>query len=736
MALIGRIREKSGLLLVVIGVAMLTFILGNCESLFKGGGNTLGIGTVYGELVDQTKYQINVDNTLNQDAQQAQQSQKEFTAKDQENSADKAWNFTVDNVILQKEYDALGIDCSDKELDAYLYGQDGFTVMPDLAQNFADSITGQFNPKLLEKRIEEMESSSDPKVSGQWETNKQQLRDSRKNEKYFQLLNQGVYVTKLEAKQEYLAQKEVKNISFVMKRYSEIPDDQIKVTDEMVRKFYEEHKGEKKYEATAGRDVKYFDILIQASKSDSAKFNIAMDKIKKEFAASTTDSIFAILNTEDINKKGNKAFLPYRPETDPNAKPGMTYPQYMDTIFKASSVGQVVGPYSFQGKMYVSKVIKFNNQLLTARHILLQVAKTDTLAAKKTKKMADSLVGLLNATNFEEYVTKFSQDPGSKDKGGKYEDFAFDEFVPEFSGFVSANNVGKIGIVQTSYGYHIIEVLAKKAAKIPVLSVIEKTLKASDETETDASDAAYNLLYSLDSKISRKKEIKDKIQLFDSLAQKAGYFSRPVKISDENPKAQGFATSFAEDKIISLAYDENSEIGTLCSAPIKDQGKYVIAMVSSIREKGVPNFEDVEERMKFEVIKERKALRFIKMMQNEKSLAALARKVNGQVMKGEVTFANPQIPGGSYEPELVGSLFSKGIKVGNITNPLQGEQAVYVIQITKAIKAPATANYKAEKDQLLANARQQMQNLTRSALMKIAEVKDNRKFSALGIIRE
>jgi peptidyl-prolyl cis-trans isomerase D len=735
MALIGKIRERSGLLLVVVGVAMLAFIMGGWESMFGGYSDKLGIGTVYGEMVDQTKYQLAVDNTLQQDAQQAQQSGREFTPRDQQNSADKAWSMVVEQSILEKEFEALGIDCSDKELDAYLYGQDGFTVMPDLAQSFADSITGQFNPRLLEKRIEEMESSSDPQVSQTWENNKQQLRDARKNEKYYQLLNQGAYVTKLEAKEEYKAQKEVKNISFVMKRYSEIPDDQIKVTDDMVRKFYEEHKNEKKYEATAGRDVKYFDILIQASKKDSADFNKKITKVKNDFFAAKDDSVFAIANSEDPNKRNMKAFLPYRNETDANAKPGMTYPQYMDTIFKAAAIGQIVGPYSFQGKMYVAKVKKFNTQYLTARHILLSANKTDTVATKKAKKLADSLVGILNKDNFEQLVTKYSQDPGSAQKGGKYENFVYDEFVPEFSNFVSNGKIGQIGIVQTTYGYHIIEVLDKQAAKVPVLSVIEKSLEISDETETEISDKAYNLLYKFDSKIARQKEIKDKIALFDSLAQKEGYFSRPVKILDENPKVQGFATAFAEDKILKMAYDENAQVGTLCSAPIKDQGKYIIAMVSSIREKGVPNFEDVAERMKFEVIKERKAKRFIQMMSNEKNLERLARKVNAQVMKGEVTFANAQIPGGSYEPEIVGSLYS-GLKDGQVTVPVQGEQAVYVIMITKTLKAPATANYNAEREQLLANVRAQMQNNTKSAFIKLAEVKDNRRFSSLGIIRE
>jgi peptidyl-prolyl cis-trans isomerase D len=581
-----------------------------------------------------------------------------------------------------------------------------------------------------------MENSSEPNVSSQWENNKEQMKEGRKSEKYFQVVGQGTYVTKLEAKEEYKATKELKNISFVFKRYSEIPDDQIKVTDDMIKKYYEEHKNEKKFEATAGRDVKFFDIQIMPSKADSAKFNKSMNKIKTEFAAAKDDSLFAIANSDDPNKRNMKAFLPFRAENDPNAKDGMKYPQYMDTVFKAASAGQIVGPYSYLGKYQVAKIIRFNNQLLTARHILLQANKADTVATGKAKKLADSIIGFLTKDNFEENVTKFSQDPGSAEKGGKYEDFAYDEFVPEFSDFCVSQNVGKIGIVQTSYGYHIIEVLEKKAAKIPVLSLIEKTLAPSSDTESEISDKAYNVLYSFDGKISRKKTIKDKVQLFDSLAQKEGFIVRPIRILNENPKLNGFATSYAEDKILKLAYGNEASVGELVSSPIKDQGRYIIAMISSIREKGVPNYEDVEERMKYEVIKERKAKRFSQMMINEKSLDALARKVGGTVMKSEVTFSNPQIPNGSYEPTIIGDLFSERLKVGQISIPLVGEQGVYVIQVTKTIKAPATSNYNAEKDQLMNNAKSQMQSLTRAAILKLAEVKDNRRFSSLGIILE
>ena len=272
MAIIGKIREKSGLTLVLIGLSMLAFIMTGWDNIFGKSGGVLGLGEVAGEQVDPMKYDNLVKAVMQQDAQQYQQMNRPYTPQDQQVSTDRAWTMLVENTILEKEYTKLGLDVSKSEFDAYLYGTDGFTVMPDLAQSFVDSLTGQFNPRLLEQRITEMESSSDPQVSEQWKNTKQAFTDQRKNEKYFQLLAQGVYVTSLEAEEEYKAQKEVKSVSYVVRRYSDIQDDKINVSDEEVKAYYDEHKNEKKYEATAGRDVKIFDIAIAPSKKDTADF--------------------------------------------------------------------------------------------------------------------------------------------------------------------------------------------------------------------------------------------------------------------------------------------------------------------------------------------------------------------------------------------------------------------------------------------------------------------------------
>jgi peptidyl-prolyl cis-trans isomerase D len=733
MAIIGKIREKSGLTLVLLGLSMLAFIMGGWDSIFGKSSGVLGLGTIGGEQVDPIKYDNMVKAVTQQDAQQYQQMNRPYTPQDQQVSADRAWTMLAETTILEKEYEKLGLDVSKLEFDAYLYGTDGFTVMPDLAQTFIDSITGQFNPRLLEKRIQEMESSSDANVNAQWENTKKAFTDQRKNEKYFQLLSQGIYVTKLEAEENYKAQKEVKNISYVVKRYSDIADDKIKISDDELKEYYNEHKNEKKYEATAGRDLKIFDITIAPSKKDTAEFTKKINTLKLQFATAKNDSIFVLANS-DLKFYTSTRQSTLRPETDQRAQQGLTFPMAMDTVFKMAVPGQVVGPYIDNGKYRLAKVRGFNTNVCKVRHILIGAPKEDTLKVRASQRKADSLVKFITKDNFAEYVTKYSDDGGSKSTGGVIDNFLDFEMVPEFSKFSVEKPIGTIGTVKTQFGIHIIEVMERKAVKYPIVSFIEKSLTPSEETESMINEEAYNMLYSLDEKVSRKSSAESKLDAFDTIARQKGYIVRPYRISEENPKIQGVKTPFAEDKLIKLAYDEDTEIGTLCSAPIEDNDRYIIAMVSSIREKGTPEFIDVKESMRVELIKEKKAAILIQQMEKTKDMEMLAKKNNSTVSKAEVVFANPQIQGVGFEPEIVGTIFS-GIKDGEKTKPLKGEQGVYVIRLNKTIKAPATADYSMEVMQLLNNYRGNMQSEIKTALFKMNDVKDTRKFSSLGIKR-
>lgn len=734
MAIIGKIQEKSRILVIgFVGLALLAFILSDLPKWLGSNQGQTNIGTIGGEEVDPKLFDDNRQLMLLNTQRQAQQQNQPVTEEQVAQAEESAWSITVDDIILSKEYEVLGIDVSDAEFNAYLYGEQGFTLLPDIQQSCADSITGQFDPKKLDKIIDDRENAKDAQQLAEWETTKKSIRKQRQQEKYFQLLAQGAYVTKLEAKAEYTAQKEVKSVSFVARNFRDIPDDKIKVSDADVKAFYEAHKSEKKYEVLAGRDIKYFDVTVQPSRRDSSDFQKVMNQLKTDFGKAKSDSLFVLANS-DVKFYSSTHQATFRPQGDAKAREGLTFPPFMDTVFKMATIGQIVGPYDDAGKTRIAKVIDFNTKICKVRHILLSAAKGDDKKIATVKKLADSLVKIVNKDNFEAFVKQYSEDPGSKDKGGVYEDFMDYEMVAPFADFSAGKPVGTIGIVQTDFGFHIIEVLDRKEVKYPVLALIEKTLVASEETESTLKDKAYNLLFKLDAKLAKKEDVMDKLNLFDTLAKEEGFISRPMRMLDENPKITGFNTRLAEQKMLSLAYDEEAEIGRLCASPIEDKNRFIIAMVSSIREKGIPSYEDSYTQMRMGAMNEKKTKKILAQIGKTRNLKKLAKKFNTQVTTAEVTFANPSIQGGGYEPKVLGALFS-GLKDGQTTVPLEGDQGVYVFKVLKTTKAPAAANYNAERTQMLAQARGSIQNEVRSALQKKATVMDNRKLQQVGIAR-
>lgn len=735
MAIIGRIRNMRYLLVGITGLALLTFIL---TGLFDKIGSSVDrgtLGTIDGNEVDTAVYYSKLRQFEMSDRQQFQQQQKEYTDKDAEQSADKAWSAAVDEIILKGEYEALGLAVSEKEFTAFLYGEEGFTLLPEIQQAFTDPATGQFNASQLEKYIQDQEKSTDPNAIEGWKRTKEAIRTQRMQEKYFQYLGQGAYVTKLEAKNEYLAKNESKSISFVMGAYRDITEKQMKISDKEVRAFYEKNKEKPKYQVMAGRDVKYFDVTIVPSKKDSAVFNKEMAVIKKGFAASTNDSLFILSNSE-FRYYASGHMMTYRPEGDPKARQGMTYPAAMDTVFKTAAVGQIVGPYNENGTTRIAKVMDFNTNVMKVRHILISAPKGDAKKIASAKKLSDSLVKVVNAANFEEFVKKYSEDPGSKDKGGVYEDFMDYEMVTPFSDFAKSKPVGTIGVVQTDFGFHIMEVLDRKSdVRFPVLAVVQKTLLPSEDTKANLKDKAYSLLAKIDRELNKKADITDKIILFDTIARREGYYSRPARMFDESPRVQGFTTKMAAQSILELAYNDEAEVGDLCSSPIQDDNRLIIAIVSSIREKGVPALVDVYERMTTDALNEKKANYILKKIGSVTNLEALAKKLKTDVKQAEVTFASPSIQGGGYEPELVGALFSGKIKDKMSSKATVGQSGVYVFRVNKTVKAPAAKNYDAEKLQMLGQIKGSIANASRQALQKKLNVRDNRALLEAGIIR-
>lgn len=732
MAIIGKIRDNGWLVLIVIGVALMAFIMGDWSKITGGNEPVYGIGTVYGEKVDDKKFSEALEIARTNAIQAAQQQNQQ----PQEVDETRVWKSFVEEQVLEKEYEALGIEVSDDEFDAYLYASRGFEPQQEFLNSpaFTDSITKAFSPKKLEARVNEMRESAEPDQVEAWKNTEEYYKKKRRNEKYFDVLAQGMYVTNLEAKNEYLAVNEKKSISFVARRFVEIEDKEYEklATDKKLRAYFEEHKNDKKYQVKEGsRRLHFFDIKIQPNKGDSSKFFKDLDAIKVKFAATKKDSAFVIgVKDNDIRFYTSGPFSTAIPKSHRKGQEGryITYPDGMDEVYRAAAIGDIVGPYEFNGSHAMGKVIGFTSDTINARHILISVGEGDDVAVKEA--LADSILKMVNNANFTEYVQKYSGDTGSKEKEGDLGDFFFGDMVPQFATYVADKPIGEIGKVQTQFGFHIIQVTARKGVNYPRIAVIQKTLVPSVETTKAIEEEAYNLLYKLDGKLSNIADLYKRVERFDTIAARGDYFSRTLELKDNAPAFNGFTTRYAEDKLLDLAFRETSEVGTLVNSPVKDKDRYIIAIFAGKIEKGAPKYEDIKDRLKIDFIKEQKVKKFTSEMIGKK----LTSIKNGVVTKADVTFANAQLSGAGIEPKVVGTVFSI-VKDGGRSVPIEGTSGVFVVKVDKTIKAPAAKNYDAEKKKLEDSMKGQLQNSARKALTELAEVVDNRRLFNVGVRR-
>jgi peptidyl-prolyl cis-trans isomerase D len=665
MAIIGKIREKSWLVLVLVGGALFAFIMGDWQSMFGSTEYEYGYGLVNGEKVDMNCFEQEV---------QKQQRISDMNAQGQGQSPqpinrDQVWNSFVENIVLDEEYNSLGIDVSEEELEAYMFARDGFAPLPDLAQNFKDS-TGGFNAQMLQTRIAEMENSEDPQQQEIWKNYKESLLARRKLDKLKQVLAQSVYVTDLQAKDEYYAQQEVKSISFVLQRYSSVEDGEINDSDENLLAYWDEHKNDKEYEVLDPiREVSYIDFYLEPSGEDSAKFEADLERIKTEFALATNDSTFVLSNSETrLYTSG-----PYStavPENNPNASTlPFKYPSAMDTAFSKATVGDIVGPFVSGGTYNIAKVIGFTKDTINARHILLPVEQGKEAQAES---LADSILAIINKDNFTELVDKYSTDQGSKVKGGELGDFFFSKMVAPFATYCVNEPIGKIGKVRSQFGIHIIEVLDRRGREFPKVAVVQKSLKASQKAIDDKEQMVYDLLFKLSSEMDKTSSEYSRVDIFDSIATEASRFPRKLTIKENKPQVPGINSVTAQNSMLKLAFKEGAVVGDLVGSPIRDKDRLILACVSGIKEKGAPTFEEMKEKVRSNYRRDKKAEILIAQMSKAKSIGELANPANGvNVQQAEVTFSAPQIRGAGNEPAIVGAIFS-GLKDGETTKPIKG----------------------------------------------------------------
>ncbi|WP_431133909.1 SurA N-terminal domain-containing protein [Psychroserpens mesophilus] len=713
MAVLNKIRQRSLFLILIIALALFSFVLTdlfrNSDALF--GGSQDVVATVNGTNINRTDFMNRVEQMQNQLGPNSTSTQAMNRVYDQE----------VRKAIMASQFEDLGLSVEQDQMKDLL--KQSFSSYPEL-QNEA----GVFDENKLTEFVNNLKALNGQSAPlgtfqinyQQWVTTENNIALGALERAYYAMVKAGVNATLGEAEVDYMLENATRDLNYVQIPFTSIADSLVEVSKSDITKYISQHKD--KYEVEATRDISFVEFKEVASVEDEN--NLKADLLKLldnqavfNEATNTTDTIIGLRNTNDIESFVNSnSDITYNDAFVTKAQLPKTA---ADTIYN-TEVGGIYGPYKDDGYFKLSKVVA-ETQLpdsVKVRHILIphmgaQSAQPDvTRTVEDAKALADSIktVVTANPSKFPELVTEFSSDQGSVDNGGEYDFHPITQMVKPFSDFEFQNEIGDIGVVKTVFGFHIIEILDQKnksrAIKVATIArAIEPSEKTIDATFTEAS----------------KFELALQKEDFQEAAKERELTAKPVngiKVLDENIPGLG-----SQRAIVRWAFEDGTKVGDYKRFSIPSGG-YAVVQVVKATKKGLMDAESASATVLTEIRNEKKAAMIMDEITGT-TVAEIAKNQNKATNKASaVNMKNPTLSGAGAEPKVVGTAF--GLQEGEASKPIAGNKGVYVVEVTKINQATTLDNYQAIANRLSTTRTNAAQTKVYEALKETADIEDNR----------
>lgn len=694
MGLMTFLRNRAGFILIgFIGFAIVAFLLGDAIKVGKPfwADSQRVVGSVDGEEISIEEFGKKVEQS---EAQFKQQYGGSSNPQMQAMAVENVWNGEVANILLSKEYNRLGLNVSGDELFDLLQGKN---PSPLIVQYFGNPKTGQVDRAAVLNSLKQQ--SKNPQLKEQWDLLQAEVEKQALQQKYGNLIKNSVYVTSLEANDEYINRNKLAKFNYVSLDYASIADASLKLSESDYSDFYNENKARFDNPAET-RSFEYVSFSVNPTKEDSAAVRTQIEKLAGDFKTAKNDSLFAAINS-DVK-------VPYTYVTKGKLDPAV------DSAVFALPAGSFYGPKLSGNSYKLVKVIdtRFSPDSVKASHILIDAAKAG--GVDKAIKLADSLKAVVEkGGNFATLAAQYSID-GSKDKGGELGTFARGQMVPEFENAAFNGKAGDLKVVRSQFGVHLIKIEKQVgSSKVAKLAYIEKNLTSSSKTKDAAYKKATGFLNDV------------KGDDFASLAQKKGY---TVGVADKVTASQGYAPGLDNPRpLIKDAYAAKK--GDVLGQVYQMENAFVVARLTSIKPKGQLSLEDVKKDIEPLVRTAVKGKMLTEKLNNALkgagSLDQVAQKVAKPVVPVEnIVFGNPVLPGVGQENKLIGTVF--GSAVNKISSPVAGDHGVYAFTVSAFSNPAPLANTYKQKETMLLGVGQRALGAAFQALQDKSKIKDNR----------
>jgi peptidyl-prolyl cis-trans isomerase D len=715
MAVLNKIRQRSLFLILIIALALFSFVLAD---LFKNSDALLGtaqdvVATVNGKNIDRVDFMSKVENVKRQLGPNATSTQAMNRVYDQE----------VRRVVMNTQFEELGLTVEQDQMrDLIKQNFASYTEFQNEAGLFDENKLTEFVANLKAINPERSVLGNFQLNYNDWLNSEKSIAIGAQERTYYNMVKAGVNATLNEAEVDYLLENSTRDLKYVQIPYSTINDSLVDVTKGDIRTYINNNKSQ--FEVEASRDLVFVEFKEVPSLDDENNLKGELNDFlngKAIFENGKNDTIVAFKNVSAADVEN---YVNFRASSDQKfnntfvKKSGLPAVA-ADTLFNLN-IGDVYGPYKEGSMMKLSKMVAKRQVPDSAkvRHILIPYIGASSAAPEVTQTLeeakitADSVLAevIANRSKFPALVTALSSDKGSVDNGGVYDFHPSTQMVKPFSDFEFGNKVGDIDVVQTQFGFHIIEILGQKGTSKEVnVATIARKIEPSTETIDNVFTSA------------SKFELAVKGAYFQDVAKENNYVVRPVngiKILDEQIPGLG-----SQRGMVKWAFENDTKVGDYKRFTIPGGG-YAVAQVTKVTKKGLMDAETASLSVMSDIRKEKKA-KMIRAKVTGTTLDVVSKNQSRPISSAAaVNMKNPTITGAGLEPEVVGVAF--GLSDGETSGLIDGNRGVYILSVSNIQEASKLDNFQAIANRLSTARSSAAQTKVYNALKETATIEDNR----------
>ena len=698
MAVLGNLRKNSFVLIAVIGMALFAFVI---AGVFDGSGfqSQEPIGKVNGEELSISDFRNQMDVL-----------KKSYNFNDLQ-ALTTAWDESVRIELLNQEINELGIGSSSDHLEYFLSQSPSFNS----DERFIND-AGLFDVNKFSNFISELKEIN-PEAYFQWSNQENQFNNQIKANTYFNLISSGLNSTFFEGKKQYSTSNSNANISFVKIPYSSIPDSLVSVKNSDISKYIKDNPEDFEQESTRSIDYVIFDE--SPSKKDQNDLRLRLENLlneREEYnqVSKLNEVVPGFLTTSDLELfLCENSDIPYDSIYRPK---GFFSSDHAQMIFNLDN-NKTYGPYTDGEFLKYSKMIdKKRNGNVRASHILVsyQGAQGASLEITRTKedarKEASRILNLArtNPDSFSSYALEFSDGP-SKSNGGDLGFFQEGMMVKPFNDYVFSNRIGRIGLVETDFGFHVIKVVAKE--DVVLVGTIGLKNIPSDRT----SDSIFNIASKFEIDLGKSIDINKTASDLDFEVKSLNSIG---ELDHDLPNMEN------QRRLVQWLFNEDSNVGDYKRFDLS-QGGFVIVQINDKQDKGLMPAR-LATLTVTPILKNQKKAEII-ISENKKytTLEDLSASNNLEIINvSALNQITPVVSQAGFEPKLVGTAF--GLEIGDTSKLIEGETGVYLVKLNSLNSVEEIESYSAFENQLTSKLRTNLDFNIVQSLKKSADVVDNR----------